>query len=714
MIQLNSRYLCENCFSETKDAPCPYCGFVPGSPAQDPLALPLGSILSGRYKIGGVIGKGGFGITYLAYDLKLDARVAVKEYYPLGLAIRSPGNPLVSVSSGDGEVTFKTGAEKFYNEAKMVAKFNGNPNIVSVHDFFYENETVYFVMGYLQGETLKSYLKKKKITEGQAVNILWQMSNALLSSHSLNILHRDISPDNIMLCDDNTIRLLDFGASRQVMAEQSQSLSVILKQGFAPLEQYQQKGKQGPWTDIYALGATVYNALTGEMLLDPMSRMEDDSEYESNKYGISGNLWNIIKKCTMLKISDRYADIAAMKKDLQSVGIEPEEFSDVDVEISDFLRSSVSAAKHEKTGTAAEASDPNATMFLGQTASDGQKTMSTGTFAGQPQVPPQQVYGQPQQSYVQPQPQYGQPQQSYGQPQRKKINPLVIILPIVIIFAVIISVAVIFTVSLKKYIADGNTKESSTEVITEETTENTVSDKTSEDDESTEEDPKEVDTEEVKTEEEDNTEEEVKTEEEVITEEDIKTDDTDKRLEEAITAYDEMNYGTAFSLFLELAEEGNAEAQTNLAFMYHTGTGTGVNHGEALKWYRKAAAQGHPRGQELLGIMYYRGQGVDQDYSKAAEWFRKSAEQGYDEAQSNLGWMYINGLGVDVDYDEALKWCKLGAEQGNTHGEYNYGLMFENGYGVERDIEEARYWYTKAADQGNNDAIEGLKRLENY
>ena len=371
MITLNNKTLCENCFSEITAEPCPHCGFIKNKYRHDPATLVAGSVLNQRYMIGGVIGKGGFGITYLAYDLKLDARIAVKEYYPMGLAIRNPGSISVSVSNGDSADSFRTGAEKFYNEAKMVAKFNGNPNIVSVHDFFYENDTVYFVMGYLQGQTLKSYLKQKKITEGQAVSIFRQISNALLASHSMSILHRDVSPDNIMLCDDGTIRLLDFGAARQVMAEQSQSLSVILKQGFAPLEQYQKKGRQGPWTDIYALGATIYNALTGDMLTDPMSRLEDDSDYEGNKYGISDALWRIIHKCTQLKISDRYQDIPELKADLATVGIEEDQFTDVKEEITDFLRGKTpkpadnSQAASGGTPNYTPASDPNATMLLG-------------------------------------------------------------------------------------------------------------------------------------------------------------------------------------------------------------------------------------------------------------------------------------------------------------------------------------------------------------
>lgn len=366
MITLNNKQLCENCFSETTIEPCPHCGFIKSAYRHDPITLAIGSVLNQRYMIGGVIGKGGFGITYLAYDLKLDARLAVKEYYPMGLAMRNPGSTLVSVSNEESEEPFRTGAEKFYNEAKMVAKFNGNPNIVSVHDFFYENDTVYFTMGYLQGQTLKAYLKKKKISEGQAINVFQAISSALMASHSLNILHRDISPDNVMLCDDETIRLLDFGAARQVMAEQSQSLSVILKQGFAPLEQYQKKGKQGPWTDIYALGATVYNALTGEMLNDPMTRLEDDSDFASNKHGISEALWNVIQKCTQLKIQDRYQDIHELKRDLNSIGIESEAFTDVEVEIKDVLkRGARPFGSPTRTGGMLSSGDPNATMLLG-------------------------------------------------------------------------------------------------------------------------------------------------------------------------------------------------------------------------------------------------------------------------------------------------------------------------------------------------------------
>jgi serine/threonine protein kinase len=325
MVTINDKKLCENCFCETTKEPCPECGFEKSTYVHDPRVLSVGSILENRYVVGGVIGKGGFGITYLAYDMKLECKVAIKEYYPFGLALRNIGSTLVTVSNMESEEVFKNGAEKFYNEARLVAKFNGNPNIVSVHDIFYENDTVYFTMGFLKGQTLKSYIKQHGVLSAeQAVCVANDISNALMAAHSLNVLHRDISPDNIMICSDGTIKLIDFGAARQLLAEGSQSLSVILKQGFAPLEQYQKKGKQGPWTDIYSLGATLYYGLTLEVLDDPMSRLEDDEEYSSNTHGIREELWEIIKKATMLKIPDRYPDIFEFKKALNAISIKPQ------------------------------------------------------------------------------------------------------------------------------------------------------------------------------------------------------------------------------------------------------------------------------------------------------------------------------------------------------------------------------------------------------
>lgn len=322
MITLFGKTLCERCFSENTEDPCGICGFSASEYHPDSTALPVGQKLQERYLIGGVIGKGGFGITYIAFDTKLERRVAIKEYYPYGLAIRTPGTSMISVPDAESSDIFGKGAEKFYDEARLVAKFSDNQNIVSIYDFFYENSTVYYVMEYLQGQSMKKYVENHGVVSPeQAVYIAKEVSNALVSSHSANVLHRDISPDNIILCNNGKVKLIDFGAARQVLSEGSQSLSVILKQGFAPLEQYRKKGKQGPWTDIYALGATIYYLTTGDMLDDPISRLDDDEAFSSNACGINNELWNVIRKSTMLRPNDRYKDIFEFREALDNMSI---------------------------------------------------------------------------------------------------------------------------------------------------------------------------------------------------------------------------------------------------------------------------------------------------------------------------------------------------------------------------------------------------------
>ena len=325
MITVSDKKLCSCCFAEITSEPCSECGFSSVRYVADPAVLPCGSKLQERYIVGRVIGKGGFGITYLAYDTKLERRVAIKEFYPYGLAVRNPGDPVVTVSDEAAAEVFKKGAGKFYNEARLIARFNGNPGIVGVYDFFYENATVYFTMEYLSGQTLRNYIAGHGVlSEGQAVFLAEKVSMALMTVHSANVLHRDISPDNIMLCADGNIKLIDFGAARQVVADGSHDLSVILKPGFAPLEQYQKKGKQGPWTDIYSLGATLYFALTADTPDDPMTRLENDGNISDNtekSEKIAPKLREFIRKAVMLKAEDRYQSVFELRNDLSGLSV---------------------------------------------------------------------------------------------------------------------------------------------------------------------------------------------------------------------------------------------------------------------------------------------------------------------------------------------------------------------------------------------------------
>jgi len=323
MLNIDNQNLCELCFAKLppKMKKCPYCSGDKNI-IKYPTSLPEGTILVGRYSVGKVLGKGGFGITYLCYDLKEKKKVAIKEYLPDTLAHRNSGETTVTTYDGEQEEVFKNGAEKFYEEAKLVSRFNGNPNIISVYEFFYANNTTYFVMEYMSGMDLKRYLKKRngKISEAEALYIANRAADALLIVHSTDTLHRDISPDNIFLCENGDVKLIDFGAARHILAEASQSLSVIIKHGFAPFEQYQRRGKQGPWSDIYALGATIYLSVSGKILDDAMSRLDDD---DVNMKEISPDLASVLLKMIALKREDRYQSIPELKKDLLSLNIEP-------------------------------------------------------------------------------------------------------------------------------------------------------------------------------------------------------------------------------------------------------------------------------------------------------------------------------------------------------------------------------------------------------
>ncbi len=320
MIKLNGKNLCEHCFSEIEDSSgaCSQCTCRKNN-EKYLTALPEGTILAGRYIVGRVLGKGGFGITYLCYDTKDEKRVAVKEYLPDSLSHRNTGETIVSTFDGESEEYFKKGAQNFFEEAKLVSRFNGNPNIISVYEFFYENNTTYFVMEFLEGVDLKTYIKNvnRNLTEEEALFVATNICDALTIVHSLNVLHRDISPDNIFICNDSTVKLIDFGAARQILGEASKSLSVILKEGFAPLEQYQTRGKQGPWTDIYALGATLYYGLTGVRPDNVMTRITDDTALDFSK--LPQGLAKVISKMIALKIEDRYQNTFELKKDITAL-----------------------------------------------------------------------------------------------------------------------------------------------------------------------------------------------------------------------------------------------------------------------------------------------------------------------------------------------------------------------------------------------------------
>ncbi|POZ52300.1 serine/threonine protein kinase [Methylovulum psychrotolerans] len=277
-MTINWAVLCPGCFQDKGGATvCPHCGYDEAL-RRGPLVLPHRTLLQGQYLLGAVLGKpGGFGITYLAFDTRLETLVAIKEYLPRDLAGRETGTFTVSPHSQDDGQLFRFGLEQFLSEARTLAKFD-HAHVVRVRNVFEENGTAYLVMDYYEGISLAQYLEKKgQLAEQTAVDIMMPILDGLREVHHKGFLHRDIKPQNIYITHDGRPILLDFGSARVAMGEHSNTLSVVLTPGYAPFEQYHRKGEQGPWTDIYACAAVLYQMLTGQIPPEAPERAEYDS-----------------------------------------------------------------------------------------------------------------------------------------------------------------------------------------------------------------------------------------------------------------------------------------------------------------------------------------------------------------------------------------------------------------------------------------------------
>ncbi len=254
-----------------------------------PHHLRQGTILNNKYLVGDAIGEGGFGITYVGFDLNLELKIAIKEFYPNGYANRNNtlGNNVTLNYQHEGEY-FKNGKEQFLREAQNIAKFSKEDGIVDVRDYFTENNTAYIIMEYLEGDTLAAHLKKHGRMEAQTVfRLMLPVMRSLEKMHNTGIIHRDISPDNIMFTEDRTVRLMDFGSARYFTESEKKTMSVMLKPGYAPYEQYSSKGDQGPWTDVYGLCATMYKCITGNTPVDSLLRCKADTLKKPSQAGVS-------------------------------------------------------------------------------------------------------------------------------------------------------------------------------------------------------------------------------------------------------------------------------------------------------------------------------------------------------------------------------------------------------------------------------------------
>lgn len=292
--------------------------------------------LIGRYVIQEVLGQGGFGITYLGIDKLYGNKVAIKEYYPQKIAMRKAQyEDVVTVTSIEEKNNYNKGKKRFLDEAQVMVRFNKNEGIVKILDFFEANNTAYIVMEYLEGITLKQYLGKYGVIQFRnLIEMMLPLREALIEIHSQGLIHRDISPDNIMVQHNGKLKLMDFGAARDYTESGNKSLTVILKPGYAPPEQYQTHGVQGPWTDIYALCATIYKCLTGITPPDAIARVMDDKFKEPDQLDgkLSPDIKKILWKGMNIFPEERYQDIVEFGEDVYDALFTPEENKKLDLD----------------------------------------------------------------------------------------------------------------------------------------------------------------------------------------------------------------------------------------------------------------------------------------------------------------------------------------------------------------------------------------------
>ncbi len=341
----NFKNLCPNCFKPIFGKfPCPYCNYnkdiadsghiiLDSEPTltddnaeisatqqniKNRQVLPVGTILNSHYAIGQLLGQGGFGITYLAYDLTLNRRLAIKEFFPISTVFRKGIN--VEVLPGKNS-EFKNSQARFNREAEILARFNSSPGIVHITDLFSENGTTYFVMEYIEGMSFRNYLSEHdgKISYEDALRILTPVMNVMEDVHQSGLIHRDIAPDNIYITAKGEIILLDFGAFYVNNSQDEENRKAVLKKGYAPVEQYDLNGKQGPWTDVYAMGAVFYRSITGIVPQESSLRLSNDHLERPSSLGIKlpSAAEEAIMKALSVKIDDRFQSMALFSKALQ-------------------------------------------------------------------------------------------------------------------------------------------------------------------------------------------------------------------------------------------------------------------------------------------------------------------------------------------------------------------------------------------------------------
>ncbi len=702
--------------------------------------LPAGTELDGKYLIERVIGAGGFGITYAAHDIGLNITVALKEYYPADFGTRDNTMSVRPKNDQDRDL-FERLRQSFVREARTLAQFK-HPSIVRVLSVFESHGTAYMVMEFEEGSSLKAWLQGlgRLPTQEELDGIVRPLLDALDVLHKASFLHRDIAPDNIILRRDMSPVLLDFGAARRVMAESNSQLTGIIKQGYSPQEQHASDGKlQGPWTDIYALGATLYHATTGSPPLEAMARMLEDTMVPAVQAGADRYRYGFlagIDAALSVRPKERPQSIPELKEMLFGDGRAVESWQRARTQVLPGARSEAATqAAIRSTPVGAQAADvarsaPMTAPHVPQSGSGHSKLVGAGIVGalvmtglfGAYQLGSRRTAPVPDTIAVNTKdpgkkdvttgPTSGGLLANPPPPERKTQEPAKKVDP------------------LEKQ-ADAIIKEAQERARRAEEERKKGEQRGQQKSEPLR--PTETDRDRI----------------ERDRVEQAKRSDADADYQEALkfangTGGVTRDYARARPLFEQSAARGNRDAMNWIGWLYFNGRGVPLDYARAREWYEKAAAAGHPTalnqmgwlfqnglgvprdlarsvewyqraatagnavGMYNLGTAYQHGRGVALDNVKAREWYERAAELGDNSAMSQLGWLYQHGLGLTVDYVKAREWYEKAANAGSASGMNQLGWLYQNGLGMPRDYVKAREWYERAATNGNGSSMNQL------
>ena len=612
------------------------------------MALPQGVEL-GRYRLLRKIGQGGFGITYLAQDVQSGEYVVVKENLPSFYATRCESTLTVQPLDVENSVSdYEHTRNRFVDEARLLAHLN-HPNIVRVTSAFEALGTAYYVMPYINGQELHK-AAPEVVTEAWLRPILCGVLSALEYLHGQNLLHRDLKPGNILLQADGTPMLIDFGTARALQSDRSATM--VGTPGYTPVEQITSHGKCGPWTDLYALGATCYRIITGERPPESFNRVDEEDPYRplASRSELLGRfslaLLQSVDTAMAVRAKNRWQTAREWLQALDNpvsfmpspsvpytpaAVVEPAKRSmrliiivaaclitllPIAYGVYAYWQSAelekqalIEALQMREAEARRAEAEREATERLAREEAEREEAARQARIAAC-------------QAYVQ-------------------------------------RLESVYSENMAPNKSQVPEPESSEIVDTLRTL--------------------------------------------------VEQGDSNGQWALAVLLHNGISMSKdsaeAVRLYRQSAEKGNPYAQNCLGDCYYSGHEVSKDLAEAVKWYRKSAVQGHVQGQRNLGYCYQNGFGVSKDGNEAFNWYRKSAEQGNPVAECDLGYCYEMGIGVSKDAYEAVKWYRKSAEKGNRYAQCNLGYCYEMGIGVSKDAYEAVKWYRKAAEQGDPRAI---------